>query len=83
MGLSIVGVLMVGSIRRIEFDDLTELVPSFVTIIMMLFTYNIGNGLTAGLLVYPLIKLAGGRRRSRAIVGSSDKLPIAFAAIAR
>jgi AGZA family xanthine/uracil permease-like MFS transporter len=56
-----VGVLMVGSIRKIEFDDMTELVPAFVTIAMMLFTYNIGNGLTAGLLVYPVMKLAAGR----------------------
>ncbi len=30
---------------------------------MMLFTYNIANGLTAGLVVYPLIKLASGRYR--------------------
>jgi AGZA family xanthine/uracil permease-like MFS transporter len=58
-----VGVLMAGSIRNVEFDDLTELVPAFVTITMMVFTYNIGNGLTAGLLVYPLIKLAAGRWR--------------------
>lgn len=58
-----VGVLMVGSIRKIEFDDLTELVPAFATIVMMLFTYNIGNGLTAGLVLYPVIKLAAGRAR--------------------
>ncbi len=58
-----VGVLMIGSIRKIDFDDLTELVPSFVTVVMMLFTYNIANGLTAGLVVYPLLKLASGRWR--------------------
>jgi AGZA family xanthine/uracil permease-like MFS transporter len=58
-----VGVLMVGSIRKIAFDDLTELVPAFVTIVMMLFTYNIANGLTAGLVVYPILKLATGRWR--------------------
>jgi len=58
-----VGVLMVSAIRKVEFDDLTELVPAFVTITMMLFTYNVGNGLTAGLLVYPLLKLAAGRWR--------------------
>ncbi len=61
--LMAVGVLMVGSIRHIDFDDFTELVPAFVTITMMLFTFNIGNGLTAGLVVYPLIKLAAGRFR--------------------
>ena len=58
-----VGVLMLGSVKKIRFDDLTELVPAFVTITMMLFTYNIANGLTAGLVVYPLIKLVSGRYR--------------------
>ena len=57
-----VGVLMLGSIRGIDFDDLTELVPAFVTIIVMVFTYNIGNGLTAGLLLYPVIKVLAGRK---------------------
>ncbi|MBM3858492.1 MAG: NCS2 family permease [Verrucomicrobia bacterium] len=58
-----VGVLMMGSVRNIQFDDMTELVPSFVTVMMMIFTYNIANGLTAGLVVYPLLKLAAGRWR--------------------
>ena len=58
-----VGVLMVGSVRRIDFDDLTEWVPAFVTIVMMLFTYNIANGLTAGLVLHPVLKIATGRAR--------------------
>jgi len=58
-----VGVLMLGAIRKIDFEDLTELVPAFVTVVMMLFTYNIANGLTAGLVLYPLIKLTAGRWR--------------------
>jgi AGZA family xanthine/uracil permease-like MFS transporter len=58
-----VGVLMLSSVQRIDFEDLTELVPAFVTIVMMVFTYNIGNGLTAGLLLHPLVKLAAGRAR--------------------
>ena len=58
-----VGVLMIGSIRKLNFEDLTELGPAFVTIVMMVFTYNIANGLTAGLVVYPIIKLAAGRWR--------------------
>ena len=58
-----VGVLMIGTVRKIDFDDLSELVPAFVTIVMMLFTYNIANGLTAGLVVYPVMKLAAGRAR--------------------
>jgi AGZA family xanthine/uracil permease-like MFS transporter len=58
-----VGLLMVSSVVRIDFEDLTELVPSFVTIVMMVFTYNIANGLTAGLALYPIVKVAGGRGR--------------------
>jgi AGZA family xanthine/uracil permease-like MFS transporter len=58
-----VGLLMTGSFARIDFDDLTELVPAFVTVTLMVFTYNIGNGLTAGLLVYPIVKAAAGRFR--------------------
>lgn len=58
-----VGILMVGSISRIDLEDLTELVPAFTTIAMMVFTYNIGNGLTAGLVVYPILKVATGRHR--------------------
>jgi len=58
-----VGVLMLDAIRHIAFDDLSEVVPAFVTIIMMIFSYNIANGLTAGLVVYPLMKLLAGRWR--------------------
>jgi AGZA family xanthine/uracil permease-like MFS transporter len=61
--LIVVGILMIRSISKIEFDDLTELAPAFITIVMMVFTYNIANGLTAGLVVYPIIKLAAGRWR--------------------
>jgi AGZA family xanthine/uracil permease-like MFS transporter len=59
--LLIVGMLMLPAAARINYDDLTEAAPAFVTIVMMLFTYNIANGLTAGLAIYPLIKLAAGR----------------------
>jgi AGZA family xanthine/uracil permease-like MFS transporter len=58
-----VGMLMLASFRKIDYDDLTEAVPALVTIAMMVFTYNIANGLTAGLLLYPIVKLLAGRRR--------------------
>jgi AGZA family xanthine/uracil permease-like MFS transporter len=58
-----VGVLMLGSIRNIDFGDMTELVPAFTTITVMVFTYNVANGLTAGLVLWPLFKLATGRVR--------------------
>jgi adenine/guanine/hypoxanthine permease len=61
--LVVVGVLMIPAIKRMDFDDLTELVPAFLTIVMMVFTFNIANGLTAGLVVYPIVKVCTGRAR--------------------
>ncbi len=58
-----VGVLMTGSVTKIDFDDLAEAVPAFSTIAIMVFTYNIANGLTAGLVLYPIMKLVTGRAR--------------------
>jgi AGZA family xanthine/uracil permease-like MFS transporter len=58
-----VGVLMMSSAAKIDFTDLTELIPAFATIVMMIFTYNIANGLTAGLVLHPVFKIAAGRAR--------------------
>jgi len=58
-----VGMLMVGSVRKIDFDDLTEALPAFACIALMVFTYNIANGLTAGLVLYPVAKIVAGRAR--------------------
>ena len=60
-----VGVLMMGAVRKIDFDDPTEGVPAFLTLAMIVFTYNIANGLTAGLIVYPVLKVLAGRARER------------------
>ena len=61
--LIIIGVMMLGSVKKIDFDDPTESVPAFVTLAMIVFSYNIANGLTAGLIVHPLLKAAAGRWR--------------------
>lgn len=61
--LVIIGVLMVGPVTRINFSDYTELIPAFLTITLMIFTFNIGVGMTAGLLAYPLLKTMAGRFR--------------------
>lgn len=56
-----VGLLMMSPVTKIDFGDLAELIPAFATIVMMIFTYNIANGLTAGLVLYPIFKLLAGR----------------------
>jgi adenine/guanine/hypoxanthine permease len=61
--LIVVGMTMLGSVVRIDFDDLTESVPAFATLAMIVFTYNIANGITAGLILSPTLKLLSGRVR--------------------
>lgn len=61
--LLIVGMLMLSAVTKIDFEDLTELVPAFTTVVVMVFTFNIANGLTAGLVLYPIMKLLAGRWR--------------------
>jgi AGZA family xanthine/uracil permease-like MFS transporter len=61
--LIVVGLLMLSPITRIRFDDLTELVPAFATVALMSFTYNVGVGITAGFLLYPIGKVVSGRAR--------------------
>ena len=61
--LVVIGVFMIGPIIKIDFTDYTELVPAFLTIVLMGFTFNIGVGMTAGLLAYPVLKTFAGKRR--------------------
>jgi AGZA family xanthine/uracil permease-like MFS transporter len=63
VALIVIGVFMISPITRIDFNDYTELIPAFLTIVLMVFTYNIGVGMTAGLLAYPVLKTAAGRFR--------------------
>ena len=61
--LMAVGVLMAGEVAKIDFADLAEAVPSLAAVAMMVFTFNIANGLTAGLILYPILKVVAGRGR--------------------
>lgn len=61
--LILVGALMMEPIRDIDFSDWTEAFPSFVVIALMPFTYSIANGVAAGLIMYPLLKIIAGRSK--------------------
>ncbi len=61
--LIVVGLLMLAPVTRFRFDDYTELIPAFAVVALMSFTYNIGIGITAGLVLYPLCKIVAGRWR--------------------
>lgn len=59
--LIVVGFLMLQAITKIDYNDLTELYPALSVIVLMSFTFNIGVGITAGFVLYPIFKLATGR----------------------
>ena len=61
--LIMVGALMVKSITRVPWDDLTESFPAFLTMVGMPFTYSIADGLALGFISYPVLKLLSGRGR--------------------
>ena len=52
-----VGYLMLGAVKNIDFDNVTEGVPAFLTIASMALTYSIGDGLTIGILSYVVINV--------------------------
>lgn len=61
--LVVVGVLMIGSVMKIDFDDFTEALPAFLAIIMMPLAYSIADGIAFGFIAYPIVKLVAGRSR--------------------
>ena len=61
--LVIVGVLMVGSVANIDFEDFTEAFPAFLTIIFMPLAYSIADGIAFGFIAYPVVKLVAGKAK--------------------
>ena len=59
--LIIVGLLMMDGVRQLELDSLEKMIPVFLMIILMPFTYSIANGIAFGILFYVLIELVRGR----------------------
>jgi len=59
----IVGMTMTTAAKQIDWEDLTELIPAILTVALMCFTFNLGIGITAGLVSYPLVKVVSGRRQ--------------------
>jgi AGZA family xanthine/uracil permease-like MFS transporter len=54
---------MIGNVREIAWDDLTEAIPAFLTLILMPLTVSITEGIAFGFISYAVLKLATGRRR--------------------
>ncbi|WP_031483585.1 NCS2 family permease [Maridesulfovibrio frigidus] len=61
--LIIVGMLMIAPCKDLIVDDISELVPAFLVITLMSFTYNLGTGMTAGFIAYPFMKIVTGKTK--------------------
>lgn len=61
--LIIVGLFMMGSVKNIDFDDFTEAIPAFLTIVMMPFAYSIAEGIVAGMITYTILKTVTGKTK--------------------
>jgi AGZA family xanthine/uracil permease-like MFS transporter len=61
--LILVGLMMLEPITRLDFSDYAEVIPAFTVIAMMSFTYNIGVGMCAGFVLWPLFAVIRGKFR--------------------
>ena len=61
MALVLVGTLMVGQLKNIDWSDKAIVVPAFLTIIFMMLTYSIATGIAIGFIFYPVVKVAEGK----------------------
>lgn len=59
--LIIIGLFMMSSVGSIDFNDISEGLPAFITIIFMPFTYSIAQGVIFGMLSFTIIKLLSGK----------------------
>ena len=74
-----VGILMMGSIKNIDWDDFKISVPAFLTLAVMPFTYNISYGIAFGLISYIVISIFCGDFKK--IKGSSWVIAFLFIAM--
>ncbi|MBB5021245.1 NCS2 family permease [Desulfurispira natronophila] len=61
--LIIVGAMMLQNITDLKFKDMSEVIPAFLTMIMMPLTFSIATGLAFGFISYPIIKTLSGKVR--------------------
>jgi len=61
--LIVVGSLMIKSLRDIEWEDFTEALPAFLTLVLIPLTFSVTDGIAFGFIAYALLKLVTGRAR--------------------
>lgn len=66
--LILVGLFMLSPVAKINFNDYTEAIPAFLTIIMMPLTYSIAEGIVFGMISYVLLKVLSGKFKDVSII---------------
>ena len=66
--LVFVGVLMIGSLKFIDYSDLSQSVPIVFMLAFMVLTSSIGNGIGIGLITYSILKLCTGKHKEVSII---------------
>lgn len=61
--LIIVGALMMQTVVRIDWEDASEAIPAFMTIMAMPFTFSIATGIAFGFITYPVVKIIAGKAK--------------------
>ena len=61
--LIVVGIMMAQQLKGIEWDELENAVPAFITVISMVLTYSISNGIAFGFIAYTVSKIAAGKTK--------------------
>ena len=56
-----VALLMMSSLKSLDWDDLTEYAPAVCTTVMMAFTFSIANGIAFGFITYTILKVGAGK----------------------
>lgn len=65
--LVIVGVMMCSNVTKIEWEDFSEAIPAFITMVMMPLSYSISDGIMLGIIMYVLMNLCAGKKGIRKI----------------
>ena len=76
--LIVVGYLMLTSVTKIDFSDMTEAIPCFIAIIAMPFMYSISEGISMGVISYVVINLITGKAKEKKISALMYVLAILF-----
>jgi AGZA family xanthine/uracil permease-like MFS transporter len=61
--LILVGAFMLTGVRLIKWDDYTEAIPSFLTLLIMPLTFSITEGIAFGFITYAILKIVTGRTK--------------------